>query len=144
MRELIAERMRVVRKHLKLTQKQMSIDSGIPLPTLKDWEGGKGAPSSEGLAALVRLGINANWILEHKPPMLLSEKSAHARGVFDPALMKEVIETVEEIFYQTDRKMAPAGKAEFILSIYDIYCDAEVRPDKQKVLKLVKSAKLHT
>lgn len=91
-KQLVGEHIRIARNRLGLTQKQLSIDAKIPLPTLKDWEGGKRIPGGEGLAALIRIGINVNWLLEHSLPILIKEQG-YSRTQPNPGIpLKELDE----------------------------------------------------
>lgn len=85
---------------------------------------------------LVRLGINANWLLTGEGPMLLKDLAVPA-GTLNTARLQLAIETVEEGLQATGRTMTPAKKTELILAVYDLYADGTA---KERILRLVKSA----
>lgn len=67
MKDLIGERLKLVRASLKQTQKQFAASIDMPLPSYKDYEGGKRIPGGRALAKLARAGIDARWLLAARP-----------------------------------------------------------------------------
>ncbi len=72
-REAVADRIKRVRNSLALTQKEAAIKAGILLPSYKDYEAGKSIPGGAAIQGLMRLGINANWLLTGAGPMRLAD-----------------------------------------------------------------------
>lgn len=72
-KQAIGGRLKEVRAALELTQKELCALIEKPLPSLRDYELGKSIPGGEAIAALIRAGINANWLLTGKGPMLLAD-----------------------------------------------------------------------
>lgn len=62
-KKIIGGRLKEARAALDLTQKELVALSGIPLPSLRDYELGNRIPGGDAVASLVRVGINANWLL---------------------------------------------------------------------------------
>jgi len=77
-KEIVGNRIRSARKKLKLSQKELSERSGLPLPSLKDYETGKRMPGGEAIASLCQAGISANWLLTGKGEMLRSSEQPPA------------------------------------------------------------------
>lgn len=71
--EAVADRIKQVRNSLALTQKETAIKAGMPLPSYKDYETGKKIPGGSAIQGLMRLGINANWLLTGEGPMRLAD-----------------------------------------------------------------------
>lgn len=59
----IADRLRRARELLGFTQRALSNHIEIPIPSLKDYEGGKTIPGGEALARYAFAGINVDWLL---------------------------------------------------------------------------------
>lgn len=78
-RKVIGKRLKQARAALKMTQKKLVSESGIPLPSLRDYEGGKRMPGGDAVASLVNVGINANWLLTGHGPMLWDDALEFAK-----------------------------------------------------------------
>lgn len=72
--------------------------------------------------------------------MLLADLQSDAPSAWSPDLMRQVIEAVEIALDRSGREMPPEDKASLILSVYDLYADTGVQPDRRKIIKLVSSA----
>lgn len=67
-----AERIRLVREHLTLSQKQFGQEIGIPLTTVSKYERGEVKPSFDILSNIgKRFSVNLNWLLAGKGEMFL-------------------------------------------------------------------------
>lgn len=60
-----------VRKEMHLTQQAFSEMTGIPLSTLKNYEGSHSAPGAEALAQLMHANINVHYLLSGEGPKTL-------------------------------------------------------------------------
>lgn len=80
----VGERMKAYRKALELTQKEFFYRTGIPVPSLQDYEAGNRMPGGEAISALIDSGINANWLLTGDGTMLLADLAPTA-AVLPPA-----------------------------------------------------------
>lgn len=69
----LGARLKAARATLRATQEAFAAQSGIPLDTLRKYEGDKRHPGAEALAGAIRAGINANWLLTGEGPMLLKD-----------------------------------------------------------------------
>lgn len=79
MREGVAQRLREARESLGLTQRAFCSNTEIPLPSLKDYEGGKSIPGGDALARYGFCGINVNWLLTGDGDMHASRVSGDLR-----------------------------------------------------------------
>lgn len=85
-KKIIGGRLKEARSALCLTQKELVSASGVPLPSLRDYELGNRIPGGDAVAALVRAGINANWLLTGEGEMLLQASVApQADRPYSPA-----------------------------------------------------------
>lgn len=69
----IPENLKAARAALGLTQTEMAAQSGVSARGYQGYEDGRSVPGGEVITNLVRLGINANWLLTGEGPMLLSD-----------------------------------------------------------------------
>lgn len=69
----LGARLKAARATLRATQEEFAAQSGIPLDTLRKYEGDKRHPGADALAGAIRAGINANWLLTGAGPMLLKD-----------------------------------------------------------------------
>jgi transcriptional regulator with XRE-family HTH domain len=115
-----AGRLARAREALGLTQQALSERSGIPLSTLKKYEGSHREPGTTALAQLVAVGINVNWLLTGDgPPMLLAEMQA-GRGFADAGLLRAVVAAVEECLAAAGAELAPGKRADLVVTAYEM------------------------
>jgi transcriptional regulator with XRE-family HTH domain len=136
----IGIRMKEARKALSITQDCLAAMAGAPSKSgLQNNEAGKSMPGGRMIGALVRAGINANWLLTGEGPMLLADlQAAQVAGALDRERMRMAIEAIEEALEEGGLVMAPTKKAEVVLAAYDVLETFGVT--KEKVMKLVKLA----
>jgi len=130
----IGARIKQARGVLALTQKDLCEATGMPLPSLKNYEASQRIPGGEAIAALMHAGINANWLLTGEGPMLMADLA----GVLDRERMRISLKAIEMGLKATERVMAPAAKAELLLAVYDLLEDSSVT--EEKVMNIVKLA----
>lgn len=84
----LGSRLAQAREALTYTQKQFADLTEIPLPTLKDYEGGKSIPGGEALAKIGFIGVSLEYVLFGEGSALTAaKKSSVARGAM-PDLSK--------------------------------------------------------
>lgn len=132
-------RIREGRKQLGLTQATLAQQTGIPLPSLKNYELGHRQPNVQALERLLDVGINVNWILKGEGPILLKDMSAEPPALHMPEL-RLAVETIEEALQASRRAMPPERKADMVAGVYKLYVEGEGKVEKATVLQLVKSA----
>lgn len=72
LKKAVAARLKQVRSALKMTQIELCEVSGMPLPSLKNYEGAKQIPGGTAQANLSKAGINTSWLMTGEGPMLLT------------------------------------------------------------------------
>ena len=72
----IGSRLKEWRTFINLKQDEAGAKLGIPFSTLKKYEMNSRKPGAEAIEALVKEGVNANWILTGTGPMLIADYSA--------------------------------------------------------------------
>lgn len=130
----VGTRIKQARGVLGLTQKDLCEATGMPLPSLKNYEASQRIPGGDAIAALMHAGINANWLLTGEGPMLMADLA----GVLDRERMRISLKAIEMGLKATERVMAPAAKAELLLAVYDLLEDSSVT--EEKVMNIVKLA----
>lgn len=70
--EVLADRLRAFRLSLGLSQKEAADKFRIPFSTYKRYESGANEPTSEAVSVMMRMGLNANWLLMGGGQMLLT------------------------------------------------------------------------
>ena len=98
---MIADRLQKIRKHLKLSQTEMSQQTGISYRAYTSYEHGDRKPSLEFLQNLVcKMNVNLNWIIAGTGDMFIStecgqdgnnltlevKKILQNEGIINPAL----------------------------------------------------------
>lgn len=127
----IGGRLKGVREALGLTQTGIAEAVGGKLRSWQDYEAGRKAPGSQVIAGLVRLGVNANWVLTGEGPVLLSDLQAqaapqvpHVPLVLDGKALAIALEAVEGVV-----RLMPAKtwsfeeKADLFAAIYKVAMD---------------------
>ncbi|OGT19265.1 MAG: hypothetical protein A2342_02470 [Gallionellales bacterium RIFOXYB12_FULL_54_9] len=71
-KQVVGLRIKEARAALGLTQKELCEQAKMKLPSVRDYELGNSIPGGEAVAALMRVGISANWLLTGEGEMLLS------------------------------------------------------------------------
>lgn len=117
----VAERLREVRRLLGLENRaKMAEKLGIPASTYNAYESASGPPKIEWLIELVRLGIDANWLLlgEGEP---LRESPGPPRPAVKPVdelLLAAMISIVERDTPPAHRR-DPLERARLIVRLYN-------------------------
>lgn len=114
--------------------------TGIPVSTLKKYESNHSTPGGEAIQSIAGVGINVHWLVTGEGPMLLADLQPSEPTAWNPDLMRQVIEAVEEALERGNRELEPEDKASLILSVYDLYADAGAQPDRSKIIRFVLSA----
>lgn len=86
--------------------------------------------------------IDMVWLLTGEGPRYRGESQPSPSRQIDLELMREVIETVEEVFERGNLSLAPEKKARLITLIYEEIAEDETKKAsmEQKVVKLMKLA----
>lgn len=74
----LPQRLKDARARLGLKQDEVAAQSGVSYSVYQKYELGRSVPGGEAIAGLVRLGINANWLLTGEGPMMLADLVAPA------------------------------------------------------------------
>lgn len=115
--------------------------AGLPLQSHKQYERGLRTPGGEALASYVNAGISANYIVGGIEPILVSDiRKETSPGAFDPFLMQEVIEIVEQLLTEHRRVLPPAKKAELLVTLYETFKESATPVHRATVLRLVNLA----
>ena len=157
----ISDRLREWRAYKKLTQKDAATLLGMSYAVYQKYELKSGdnsrKPGAEAIEALVKEGVNANWILTGTGPMLIADYNAElsARQAVateltpcpvDVKRLTEAIDTIEQELIKRRRTMRPSAKARAVTLAYQILEDEDKEKDsesyeyaKKMMSKLMKS-----
>lgn len=61
--ETLGERLALARKRLGFSQEALCAAAGVPLGSIKKWEGANSEPGAANLAKLAKVGIDLNWLV---------------------------------------------------------------------------------
>lgn len=127
----LGSRLKALRQALGRTQAEMSAATGIPLPTLKKYEGSDREPGAEALAAMARTGVNLHWLLTGKGTMLIESPTATSYRVAEPSAawpqhsaglnvdaLAAIIRGLEDAEALGGGRIDPARKSELIAAAY--------------------------
>jgi transcriptional regulator with XRE-family HTH domain len=116
----LGERMKRSRQRLGLSQAIAAQQTGIPLVSLKKYEGSKTIPGADVVSQFARLGVNLHWLLTGDGPMLLKDldKQGPPPDV-NAETLAEVIEGLEQALEERHLHLEPARKARAIGVLYD-------------------------
>lgn len=100
--------------------------------------------SLEWLATGKEVASDTYGVQQETAPYTLAKSPDSPRQAklgFNEALLRQVIEAVEEALDLLDLEIDPPGKkADLIFAIYEMYDDTGVIPDASKVIRIVKTA----
>ena len=72
----IGDRLKLLRKCLNLSAKEMADSLNIPVRTIGGYERGENPPNEKFLTQLILVhNVNINWLLSEKGPMFIQEKN---------------------------------------------------------------------
>lgn len=98
---------------------------GVEPHTVSTWRKRETIPHEKLITFCDTEGISLDWLLTGKGPVKRRKRvgrsigKAHPREFYDPQLLREIVETVEEIFQREHLSLRPAKKAELITLLYE-------------------------
>ena len=113
----LAARVRRMREHFGLSQREMAAKIGGSYPGWQKYESGVSVPGGAVLAELFGLGVNINWLLTGEGKMLVSDQQQAAAPI-DLAILEEATEVIEVLLAEFQRVMDANTKAKVIARIY--------------------------
>jgi len=135
----IGKRLKQMRLDIGDGKLGISAKAGVSARTWSRWEEGAADMSASALARICKFnGYSLDWLLAGDGQMRRDEAAGDQR--LDVELLEIVIETVEDVVRSFHNYMEPGKKAELIVAIYDLYSDTGAKPERERVLRLVKSA----
>lgn len=163
----IAERLKSSRAALGLKQEDIAALTGIPIDTLRKYEGGTRLPGAEALEKLAKVGVDLNWLVtgvrytsdetgklfysypppstNRKPipvapqPKVRERAGTPAPAALDVAALQTVTELLEEELARKHARLDPARKAEVVAMLYEeAVSESEEEPRRGRVLHLLR------
>jgi transcriptional regulator with XRE-family HTH domain len=133
----IADRIREVRKKLKLTQYEFGKLLGVQKSTISRYESGT-IPGDENLRKIAENGNTtiewllrgdqqtAPWLLEHTP----GTYEARPGPPVDVALIAEILTEIKKFIADKRLKLSPQREARLVALVYDRCLEKKVKPDR--------------
>lgn len=140
----IAERLKLARQELDLTQRDMAERLGLSIGALKRIEGAGNVPSGETLLRYAEAGINPGWVLTGIGEVRLERAPAPAPATssLDLESLTQSIQIVQDWLTQNRRTMPADRQAEVIALIYDLamqeMADGRTTVDTQKAARFLR------
>lgn len=153
MRRDIGDRLKRARRTRGRSQRGFAGDIGMPLPSYRDYEGGKRIPGGEALRRFAEAGLDTHWLLTGDNRAngdvaairdTRGDYRADGRGeTFDLAAgrLREIITALETGLEETGRRLPPAGKAELIVALYELCAESGKPPSAAAVRRLLNISK---
>ena len=94
----VADRIRLIRKTLNLTQQELGKAAGVTKSAVSQWERGSTAPERNALLALLRAyGISPDWVITGQGPMRpeLSEALAAGRAGITGTVRPDAVRSLQ-------------------------------------------------
>ena len=86
-----SERIKKLRKHLGLSQKDFGEKIGVGTSHISQWERELSMPSSKALIGMANLGVNINWLLIGDGEMIMERLfSQESEGLFSEKQLKQI------------------------------------------------------
>ena len=130
-------RIKEVREKAGLNQDEFAKLLGLTPNTVSRYEQGHRLPDSNFLTHLVeKFKCDPGWLLTGKELKIIEQPSVNLD------FMREVIESVEEVFQKDKLSLPPTKKAELIVLTYEELLEDESKRSsmKGKIIKLVRLA----
>lgn len=126
------------------TRKIAASVMGVSPDTLQRYIREEVEPSLGPVVALAKAaGISLVWLTTGSLPMRPEEAPPAPQGTWDPELLRDAVEALEEVLEEEDIDLSPSKKAEAIILLYEMEQESAAtgqKPDKQRILRLVRLA----
>lgn len=155
-RESIGARLKRARKARSQSQRAFAEAMDMPLPSYRDYEGGKRVPGGEALRRLAGAGIDTHWLLTGEDlaaPAAAPAMAHDTRGTYrtrgpdgntagppDTRRLTEVLTAVETALEDMGRQLPPARKAELAAALYGLYEETGKAPSRRTLERFIRSA----
>lgn len=141
-RREIGERLKRARRSRRQNQMDFAGEIGMPLPSYRDYEGGKRVPGGEALRRFARAGIDTHWLLTGEDRAAgggatVREAPGEYRYTLAAARLRDVIAALETALEETGRRPTAAKKADLIVALYELHAESGKPPDPALVKRLL-------
>lgn len=123
----IGQRIKAARTHFSLTQEALAKLVGGSKPGIQDNEAGKNIPGGKVIGGLIRLGINANWLLTGEGPMMLAGTGSDGSPI-DLRRLGTAIRELEAALERSRRTLDPELKARAVGVLYEFQGQGSTKP----------------
>jgi len=100
---MIGERIKLLRKHLGLTQKEFAKRIGVIDRLVSKWEKGANDPTTKSLLLIAKeFNVNLHWLLTGEGEMFIRKETPStgvlSSSIIDRELFQRITETIEEYY----------------------------------------------
>lgn len=130
LKKIIGKRLKQARNALGLTQRKLCEQYDIKLPSLRDYETCNRVPGGEAMADFMRAGINVNWLLTGKGPMLLTDLGKSESNERNSGVLRQI--NNEHAVYKIEKKVLSNPDTEWPMLAALAVSSADWLPDTIK------------
>jgi transcriptional regulator with XRE-family HTH domain len=125
-------RLKAWRAATGLSQEAAALALSVPVSSYQRYELGTRGPSTDAMEAFVLAGINANWLLTGRGPMLLADLADATKrpDTLDRERMILALESIERGLAKARAMVIPEKKVRLLLAIYDYLEEEGVTEEK--------------
>jgi transcriptional regulator with XRE-family HTH domain len=139
----LAERMKLIRDSLGMSQKMLSSRLELGATTWQNYERGLNYPSGETLLKLRQEGFNPTWILTGEGPMRMAASGTQHTD-FDRELFADCFTAVYELLEELGKERKAETLMNLAFQVYEMQVEQAAKGSTKMsmaaVLRLVKSA----
>ncbi len=112
---------------------------GVTRNTIQRYEIGERTPTVDFVVNLCdKFNVNTEWLIYGKEPKYRDGEIKQPPAQVDLEVLKDAVDTIEQVLEATGKTMKPEDKAEIIAKIYEYFTDEEQGKDKRKLSNLLK------
>lgn len=124
------------------TRKKAAEIAGISTDQLARYIGTQSQPTFTPIARMAeRAGVRLDWVWSGAGPKYLhaAKEDSGDYGLTDTHLLEQAVAAVEAALADVEHRLPPERKAELITAIYTLFGETGKQPDREMVLRLLKS-----
>ena len=114
----LADRLKIVRNSLGMSQSAIAQAAGSSLPSWQGYEAGKNIPGGKVLEALACMKIDVNWLLTGEGSMTTSAVGGDASGNIDWDALESAFVETERLLSRLNEKNTPIKEKIAIVKFY--------------------------
>ncbi len=117
--ETVADRVKIVRDELRLSQKAIAELLGLSLRSWNGLEAGRNIPSGETLLKFVAAGYNPGWVLTGNGSPKINDIASNERHLPEAKVIKKLARIVMRVHTEAGVKLLPEDVAAEATELYN-------------------------